>query len=412
MSRILIREDYYNMMLEIIELERISVGDYIETKYEEFKTKNTHFIEILYKDINRVLEGLLKDGEGDLVEKDGDWVEEYGDLKLSGPLNNLHYALMGLHQMKVEKMFETIQHPNEFIAKMDNFETDFLNIDYNTPEYNKKLSDLNKRLKNFRKGIVTTQEAGNKKIRKPIPQEKKVRAFLQKEINSQCPFCPSEDVGYFEIHHIDEDPSNNEINNLLLLCPTCHSKITKGDISINEVLLIKQNGKQKQNEIEFVSVVIDEAKCSWQNNKIENVFYRKKSKEKLVPIFNFTLLNHSDKTVILKRFNVKAKQIFSGINGIPPASVLKPIAQYFIVVDYSVEGTQLVLSEPIQIPSQQPVLFQVAVVEQGMNEYMFFDHATKLNFIFELSNNIQLAAPSILLNCENENQKIKVYQLS
>jgi hypothetical protein len=76
------------------------------------------------------------------------------------------------------------------------------------------------------------------------------------------------------------------------------------------------------------------------------------------------------------------------------------------------EGTQLVLSEPIQIPSQQPVLFQIAVVEQGMNEYMFFDHATKLNFTFELNNNIQLTAPSILLNCDDENQKIKVYQLS
>lgn len=412
MSRILIREDYYNMILEIIELERISVGDYIEAKYEEFQQKNAHFIEILYKDISKVLEGLLKDGEGDLVEKDGDWVEEYGDLKLSGPLNNLHYALIGLHQMKVEKTFASIQHPNEFIDKMENFQTDFLDIDYNTPEYNKKLSDLNKRLNNFRNGIITTQEAGNKKIRKTIPQEKKIRAVLQKEINSQCPFCPSEDVGHFEIHHIDEDPSNNEINNLLLLCPTCHSKITKGDIKISEVLLIKQNGKPKQKDIEFVSVVIDEAVCSWRNNKTENVFYRKNSKEKLAPIFNFILINHSDKTVILKRFTVTAKRIFTGINGIPPASVLKPIAEYFIVVDYTLEGTQLVLAEPIQIPSQQPVLFQVAVVEQGMNEYMFFDHATKLNFTFEFNNNLQVAVPSIFLNCDDENQKIKVYQLS
>ncbi|MCO5269432.1 MAG: HNH endonuclease [Brumimicrobium sp.] len=70
-----------------------------------------------------------------------------------------------------------------------------------------------------------------KKKRTAIPQTTKVRANLQKEIGSVCPFCNNDDVGHFEIHHIDENPSNNEIGNLLLLCPICHSKITKGDIS-------------------------------------------------------------------------------------------------------------------------------------------------------------------------------------
>jgi len=27
------------------------------------------------------------------------------------------------------------------------------------------------------------------------------------------------------IHHIDGDPRNNEISNLVLLCPNCHSKV-------------------------------------------------------------------------------------------------------------------------------------------------------------------------------------------
>jgi hypothetical protein len=69
-----------------------------------------------------------------------------------------------------------------------------------------------------------------KKTRKKIPQENKVRAELQKEIMSCCPFCDNEDVGHFEIHHIDENPENNNSENLILLCPVCHSKITKGDI--------------------------------------------------------------------------------------------------------------------------------------------------------------------------------------
>ena len=57
-----------------------------------------------------------------------------------------------------------------------------------------------------------------KKRRPKIPQENKVRADLQKEIGSICPFCDSEDVGHFQIHHINENPSDNEIVNLLLLC--------------------------------------------------------------------------------------------------------------------------------------------------------------------------------------------------
>lgn len=75
-----------------------------------------------------------------------------------------------------------------------------------------------------------------KKKRVKIPQENKIRAELQKEINSCCPFCKSIDIGHFEIHHINEDPSNNFTINLLLLCPTCHSKITKGDIIPIDVL--------------------------------------------------------------------------------------------------------------------------------------------------------------------------------
>ncbi|MCF8242579.1 MAG: HNH endonuclease [Melioribacteraceae bacterium] len=71
--------------------------------------------------------------------------------------------------------------------------------------------------------------------RKTIPQQNKVRSILQQEINSCCPFCENNDVGHFEIHHIDENPSNNDINNLILLCPICHSKITKGDIPQSEV---------------------------------------------------------------------------------------------------------------------------------------------------------------------------------
>ena len=93
------------------------------------------------------------------------------------------------------------------------------------------------------------------KNRKRIPKEAKIRAELQREINSICPFCDSTEVGHFEIHHIDENPANNVIENFILLCPTCHSKITKGDILQSEVSSKKANILKipsKHNQTEMV----------------------------------------------------------------------------------------------------------------------------------------------------------------
>jgi hypothetical protein len=66
------------------------------------------------------------------------------------------------------------------------------------------------------------------KARKPIPA--RVKALLQQEVNSACPFCSSSEVDHFHVHHIDENPANNDFSNLLMMCTTCHSKVTKGDI--------------------------------------------------------------------------------------------------------------------------------------------------------------------------------------
>lgn len=81
-----------------------------------------------------------------------------------------------------------------------------------------------------------------KKPRKTISSKSK--ATLQKKIKSSCPICFNEDVEHFQIHHIDENPQNNELLNLLMLCPICHSKITKGDITYEKVIEIKENLKK------------------------------------------------------------------------------------------------------------------------------------------------------------------------
>jgi len=77
------------------------------------------------------------------------------------------------------------------------------------------------------------------KARKRPKQRKSISALTSKklyqEANNRCPFCCVADVAVLEIHHIDGDPSNNKIENLIVVCGNCHSKITRGEISPADV---------------------------------------------------------------------------------------------------------------------------------------------------------------------------------
>ncbi len=71
------------------------------------------------------------------------------------------------------------------------------------------------------------------------------RAFQQ--ASSTCAFCPEREVASLQVHHIDGDPANNVIENLLVVCANCHTKITRGVISEADV-------RTKKREIEWLYV--------------------------------------------------------------------------------------------------------------------------------------------------------------
>jgi len=51
----------------------------------------------------------------------------------------------------------------------------------------------------------------------------------------KCAVCGwAEDERILEVHHKDEDRSNNALDNLIILCPTCHRKITLGYYKLTE----------------------------------------------------------------------------------------------------------------------------------------------------------------------------------
>lgn len=58
----------------------------------------------------------------------------------------------------------------------------------------------------------------------------------------QCAICGwNEDVDVLEVHHIDENRENNDIDNLIILCPTCHRKLTSHKyVLINREQIIKK----------------------------------------------------------------------------------------------------------------------------------------------------------------------------
>ncbi len=74
-----------------------------------------------------------------------------------------------------------------------------------------------------------------------IPSRTKKLIF--QEAGSQCPFCDESEVAALEIHHIigvDVGGSNGP-ENLILVCSTCHSKITQGVIPQTNVVEKKRN---------------------------------------------------------------------------------------------------------------------------------------------------------------------------
>ncbi|OGI14978.1 hypothetical protein A3K63_03060 [Candidatus Micrarchaeota archaeon RBG_16_49_10] len=58
------------------------------------------------------------------------------------------------------------------------------------------------------------------KTRTPIPIKIKKRIFERAE--NACQHCGNSNVK-LHIHHIDKNPENNNLSNLIVLCPDCHS---------------------------------------------------------------------------------------------------------------------------------------------------------------------------------------------
>ena len=80
--------------------------------------------------------------------------------------------------------------------------------------------------------IYCSRECGNKhknSLNKKINNGTAYRRNALEYYGNSCSVCGyEEDTDLLEVHHIDEDRTNNELNNLIVLCCMCHKKLTMG----------------------------------------------------------------------------------------------------------------------------------------------------------------------------------------
>ena len=235
-----------------------------------------------------------------------------------------------------------------------------------------------------------------------VPLTHKMKAELQKEINSECPFCGSDEVGCFETHHIDGDPSNSkDRQNLIRMCPTCHAKIERGDIPYEAVIKKKADLANRSWKVEFVSVTTDVQLCGWSAvPENEFAFFQNEERQPRNPILNLTFINHLSRTVVLKEISVKAKWLPKGISGIEQEpKVLTPLAKYYITISGN-DGNILRLTNPLEVPTGRAFLFQVEIypIDGRMATY----------FTFKFSDSISVNTPPICFNCNDENEQMTI----
>jgi 5-methylcytosine-specific restriction endonuclease McrA len=122
----------------------------------------------------------------------------------------------------------------------------------------KKFLKLNSRLQNSKSGLYFCcrehKDLGQRienNLTEIWPEHYGVKHFVGSTIyrtlafrnyKHECAICGyNEDERMLEVHHIDSNRQNNELKNLIILCPMCHRKITLGyyKLDVENMQLVK-----------------------------------------------------------------------------------------------------------------------------------------------------------------------------
>ena len=109
----------------------------------------------------------------------------------------------------------------------------------------KEIKRLKSDLANSKSGFVyCSRECGNRHkndLKKSLDSTAYRRNAFEK-YEHKCAICGYYDmIENLEVHHIDENHNNNDISNLIILCPICHKKLTMHLFTLNELINFERN---------------------------------------------------------------------------------------------------------------------------------------------------------------------------
>lgn len=204
--------------------------------------------------------------------------------------------------------------------------------------------------------------------------------------------------------------------NLLLLCPTCHTKIEKGYIQYEDVAQKKSDLLNKSWKIEFVSLVLD-TKCDYETSPINQfAFFNTYENKTPLPVLSFVFINHTNKTIVLKSIEAKMKILESGIYGIGDpfmSEVLESLIKYRLHIIWRKALNILNLQNPISIPSKKSFMFQIELSE-GPDRVNInpIENRKAVYLSFKFSSEITINIPTICFNCNADDEPLLIQSLN
>lgn len=110
----------------------------------------------------------------------------------------------------------------------------------------------NKYLQNVKNDKITKWLNGELEVKNSYNTPKFIKEYLFQTYNNKCQLCGWGEKNIYsntyplEIHHIDGDCTNNKRDNLLLICPNCHSLTdTNGNLNKNSKRFHKKRKRLK-----------------------------------------------------------------------------------------------------------------------------------------------------------------------
>ena len=105
----------------------------------------------------------------------------------------------------------------------------------------KKIIRLKSELNKNKTGkLYCSRECGNRDKNENITNKTDGSAYRRNALatypNECCACGYKEDIRILEVHHLDENRNNNHIDNLRILCPNCHKKLTLHLYTFEELL--------------------------------------------------------------------------------------------------------------------------------------------------------------------------------